>query len=163
MLILATIKKSLSIVSIRVDGIGLKSASCRYFIISGSDEVWWVLLLFSLCVFSGAYLVCAVIGIFHNTFILSLGTWTIISPFCFIVTSCDLKSAVHTESHSLLIGTCEIFLRPVMMFLSHNSSGKAGKSSRHGILDCMVWKFVYPTPMGGLVFDDGQCGASTCK
>ena len=40
---------------------------------------------FSLCVFVGDALRCAVSGIFHNLFIVSLGSWMIIFPLGFIV------------------------------------------------------------------------------
>ena len=83
--------------------------------------------------------------------------------FCLIVTSCDLNSDMYPASHSLTIETSDISVRMGMMWPSRASSGKAGKSSRHGFLDCLVLTFMHPTLMGGPIFIDGKCGASTCK
>ena len=93
-------------------------------------------------------------GIFCNPLFLSLGTRTIILPLRLIVTSCTLNSAVYPASHSLPIETSEIFARLDMMCPPHDSSFKAGKYIRHGLLDCMVWPFWNPTIMGGLNFVD---------
>ena len=50
-----------------------------------------------------------------------------------------------------------------MMWPSHASSGKASKSSIHGLIYCMVFPFGHTTWMGGPMFVDGRCVASTCK
>ena len=63
----------------------------------------------------------------------------IISPLHLIITSCDLNSAVHPASPSLPIETSEMCVRLCMMWPSHASSGKTIKSSKHGLLDVMVY------------------------
>ena len=55
-----------------------------------------------------------------------------------MITSCDLNSDVHPESHSLTIETCELCVRLGMMLPSHAYSGKAVKYSKNGLLDFMV-------------------------
>ena len=87
----------------------------------------------------------------------------IILPLCLILNSCALNSSFHPASHSLPIETSELFVRLGMMWPSNAYSGKAGKYIRHGLLDFMVFPFWNPTWMGGTLFVDGLCGASTCK
>ena len=87
----------------------------------------------------------------------------IVLSLCLIVTSCDLKSAMYPLSHSLIIETSDLSVILGMMWPSHTPSGKAGKYSRHGFLDCIVLTFRHPTLMGGPMFIDGQCGASIFK
>ena len=85
--------------SIHVDGKGMKAASCRYCISSIRDDIRCKLLLFYIFGFVGDALSCAVIGVSHNPFILSLATWMIILPLHLIVTSRALNTAVYPVSH----------------------------------------------------------------
>ena len=101
--------------------------------------------------------------ILHNPFLLYLGTCMNISPLRLIFTSCGLNTAVHIASQIFPIDTNELRVRLGIMWLSHASSGKTGKSSKHGLLYCMVWTFGHLTQMGGFVFVDGKCGASAFK
>ena len=127
-------KNTLSIPSILVDGTRFKYVSCRYCIISSSDEVWFELLLCYLCGCVGADPSCVVSKIFYNPFLLSLGPWMIILTFCLIFTSFYLNSAVYLESYRFPIETSELFLILGMLWPSHASSGKAGKSSKKACL-----------------------------
>ena len=70
---------------------------------------------------------------------------------------------MHPASHSFPIDTCEIRVRLVIMCPSHDSLGKAGNSSIHGLIDFMFWPFGHPTWMVGPMFFNGVFGASTCK
>ena len=87
----------------------------------------------------------------------------VIILLCFIVTFCALNSDVYPASHIFPIEKCEKCVRLGMMWASHAYSGKAEKYSRHGLLDCTVCPFGHPTLMGGPIFVDGRCGASTYK
>ena len=89
---------------------------------------------FSLCVCVGDAFIGAVSGILHYLLLLSLGPYIIISSLRLVVTSWDLNSYFHPESQSFPIDTSEICMRLGMMFPSHASSFKAGKSSKNGLL-----------------------------
>ena len=80
----------------------------------------------------------AVSGILHNPFLLSLGLWMTISKLCLIVTPCYLNTDVHPEPQILTINKSDMCVRLGNICPSRASSGKAGKSSKHGFLDCMV-------------------------
>ena len=67
---------------------------------------------------------CAVIWIFCNPFLLSIGPWMIVLILCLIVTYFALDYAMHLEFHSLKIDTRELCVRLGMICLSHDSSGK---------------------------------------
>ena len=83
--------------------------------------------------------------VFYNLFILYLFPWMNIFPLRLIVTSFALNTAVHTASKSFPIDTIELFVRLSTIKPSRDSSGKSGKSSKHGFHDCMVWTFGDPT------------------
>ena len=72
-----------------------------------------------------------------------------------IATSCDLNTYVNPSSQILTIDKSELCVRLGKMWHSNASSGKAGKSSKYGLIDCMVWPFGNPTKMGGPMFVDG--------
>ena len=146
-----------------MDGIALKYSECRYCIRSINYEVWFLSFLCSICGCVGNDLRCAVSEIFYNPFIMSLGPWMTIFLLCLIFNSCYLNTAVHQTSQRLPIYMSEMCVRLGMMWSSHSESGKAGKSSKYGSLDCMVWKFYLSTWMGGTMFVDVQWGASACK
>ena len=146
-----------------VDFTGIKAATGRYCISSGSGYFLCALLICSFSVCIGYSLSCAVSGICHNPLLLSFGPYMIIFTFHFMVTYSSLKSSVYTASHILKIDTSEICVILGTMWPSHASSGKDGKSSRHGLLDCTVCTFGNPTWMGGLMLVYGKFGASTCK
>ena len=76
---------------------------------------------------------------------------TILS-FRLIVTSCALKIDVHPTSHILPIYTGELCVSLGKICPPYALSDKAGKSSKHGFIDCMVWTFGHPTLMGGTIF-----------
>ena len=156
-------RNMLSIASIHMDVTDTKAAACRYCIRSGSDEVWCVLLICSICVCIGDSLGYAVSGILHNPLLLSIGTWMVVLDLCLIVTSCALESAFHTSPNIFTIETSELCVRLGMIFTSHASSDKAGKYSKHGLLDCIVWPFGNNKWMGGTMFVDVKCGTYTCK
>ena len=102
-------------------------------------------------------------GVLHNPLLLSIGTWMVVLDLCLIVTSCALESAFHTSPNIFTIETSELCVRLGMIFTSHASSDKAGKFSKRGFSDFIVWPFGHPTLMGGHMFVDEQCGASACK
>ena len=87
----------------------------------------------------------AVIGIVHNPLIFSLGTWRTILLLHFIVNFCALNTSVHPESYRLIIYISELCVRLGNVGLSYDSSGKAEKYSKKGLLDCMVYSFGHPT------------------
>ena len=59
--------------------------------------------------------------------------------------------------------TSELYVRLDMMWPSKYSSGKAGKYTRHGMLDLTVCPFGKSPWVGDLLFVDRKCGASTLK
>ena len=69
----------------------------------------------------------------------------VILPLILLVTYCDLESVVHTASRSFPIDISDMCVILIMMWPSHASSGKAGKSSKHGLIDCMVCIFGHTT------------------
>ena len=83
--------------------------------------------------------------IYHNPLLLYPDPWMIILTFRSIATFCALNSDVHTSSKNFLIDTSELCTRLGIMWPLHNYSGKAGKSIRNCLLDCMVCSFGYPT------------------
>ena len=103
-----------------------------------------LIISFSLCVYICDALRFPASGVFHNPLLLFLGPWMIILSLCLIFTYCSLNSAMHTSSYSFPIETSELCVRLGMILTSHYSSGKAGKSGSHGLLDCMVWPFGNP-------------------
>ena len=109
-------KNSFSIASIHVDGTGLNAAACRYCIRSGSNEVWCTLLIYYYCGGVGVTLVWELSGIYHKSFLLSLGTWMTILTLHIIITSCNFNTALHPASHILPMETSEIYVRPVMIW-----------------------------------------------
>ena len=80
-----------------------------------------------------------------NPFLLYIGPYMNILLLHLIVTSCDLITYVNPSPKILKIYSSDIFVRLVKMGPSHTSSVKAGKLSKHGLLDCMVWTFGRPT------------------
>ena len=84
-------------------------------------------------------------GIFHNPFLLSIGTWIIILPLSLNLNPYDLNTGVHTTSQLLPIYTSDMCVRLGVMWTSLDLSGKAGKSSKLDLLGCMVWTLGYPT------------------
>ena len=63
----------------------------------------------------------------------------------FIVTCFDLNKSVHQALQILIIETSDLCVRLVNMWPSHDSSGKAGKLSKRGLIDCVVWPLLHPT------------------
>ena len=100
--------KPLSMASIHVNDTGMNTTECRYCISYDIDDFWYALLLCYSCDGIGEALEWEMRRIFHNTFILSLGPWMNILLFSFIVTCCDLNTAVNTASHRLTIETSEL-------------------------------------------------------
>ena len=94
----------------------MKYAACRYCIRSGIDEVFCELLLCYICGCVGDALRCAMSGVFHHPFLLSLGTWMNIFPFHLIVIPFPFKTAVNLKSQSLSIEKIEMCVRLDMMW-----------------------------------------------
>ena len=118
----------------------MKYAACRYCIISDSDEFWCLLLFFSLCVYVGDALSCAVSGIFHNPLLLSIDPWVIIFTIHLIVTYCSLT---HLWIHNHIVFQLRqmIFLwywvwcGPHVLLLV-----RLGNIVN---MDCLIWWFVH--------------------
>ena len=77
----------------------------------------------------------SVSGIFHNISLMYLGNWMNIFLLRLIVNYFDLKTYVHISLHSFTIDTSDMCIRLGNIWPSHDSSGKSGKSSKHGLLD----------------------------
>ena len=145
--------------SINVYDTGMNAEACRHFISDGTYDVWYALLLCSSCGGVGEALGWAVIGILHDTFLLSIITWMNMLLLCFVVNWCDLNTYLHLASQRLKIDTSELCMRLGKLCPSNASSDKYGKSSKQGLLDWMVLPFGHPTWMGGAIFY-GICEAS---